>query len=52
MKLDQAERELISYVFPKQRGNVLIDNLSVFNAILYVAEQGCKWRSLPSYFSN
>jgi transposase len=37
---------------PIQRGNVKIHNLQVLNAILYVAEQGCKWRGLPSRFGN
>ena len=27
-------------------------NLRVLNAILYVAEQGCKWRGLPRRFGN
>ena len=27
-------------------------NLAVLNAILYVAEQGCKWRGLPKRFGN
>ncbi len=27
-------------------------NLNVLNAILYVAEQGCKWRGLPRRFGN
>jgi transposase len=27
-------------------------NLQVLNAILYVAEQGCKWRGLPKEFGN
>ena len=27
-------------------------NLQVLNAILYVAEQGCKWRGLPSRFGH
>ena len=27
-------------------------NLQVFNAILYVAEHGCKWRGLPKRFGN
>ena len=31
-----------------QRGNVILNNLQVLNAILYVAEQGCKWRGLPT----
>jgi transposase len=35
-----------------QRGNVKLQNLQVVNAILYVAEQGCKWRGLPARFGN
>ena len=29
-----------------------LSNLEVLNAILYVAEQGCKWRGLPKHFGN
>ena len=29
-----------------------ITNLQVLNAILYVAEHGCKWRGLPKRFGN
>ena len=29
-----------------------ISNLEVLNAILYVAEHGCKWRGLPPRFGN
>lgn len=38
--------------FPVQRGNVSLTNLQVVNAILYVAEKGCKWRALPKRFGN
>ena len=31
---------------PVQRGNVSLTNLQFVNAILYVAEHGCKWRGL------
>jgi transposase len=37
---------------PRQRGNVSLSNIQVLNAILYVAEHGCKWRGLPKYFGN
>ena len=37
---------------PRQRGNVSHSNLKILNAILYVAEHGCKWRGLPSRFGN
>ena len=29
-----------------------MENLNLLNAILYVAEHGCKWRGLPSRFGN
>jgi len=35
-----------------QRGNVNLSNLQVLNAVLYVAEQGCKWRGLPKRFGR
>ena len=35
-----------------QRGNVSLSNLQVLNAVLYVAEQGCKWRGLPKRFGR
>jgi len=31
---------------------VRLTNLQVLNAILYVAEQGCKWRGLPKRFGS
>ena len=39
-------------VLPVQRGNVSMSNLQVLDAILYVAEHGCKWRGLPARFGN
>ena len=35
-----------------QRGNVKIDNRQLLNALLYVVENGCKWRRLPKEFGN
>ena len=35
-----------------QRGNVRHENLVLLNAILDVAEHGCKWRGLPKRFGN
>ena len=46
--ITEAQYERIAPVFPVQRGNVRLSNLQVLNAMLYVAEQGCKWRGLPS----
>jgi transposase len=47
MKLTQDEFVKIKDMLPVQRGNVSMTNLQLLNAILYVAEQGCKWRGLP-----
>ena len=49
-KLTEDQYELIRPLLPVQRGNVRIANLEVINALLYVAEQGCKWRGLPKRF--
>ncbi|MCH7910409.1 MAG: IS5 family transposase [Candidatus Hydrogenedentes bacterium] len=52
MKITDAQFRRIEAYFPRQRGNVSISNIQVLNAILYVAEHGCKWRGLPSRFGN
>src|SRR5882757_8635323 len=52
MEITQTQYEQIADCLPTQRGNVRINNLDVLNAILYVAEQGCKWRGLPKRFGN
>jgi len=33
-------------------GNVSLSNLQFLNALLYVADHGCKWRGLPRRFGN
>jgi len=52
MELTESQYELIQPFLPRQRGNVSLTNLQVLNAILYVPEQGCKWRGLPKSFGN
>ena len=52
MEITQQQYEKISSIFPRQRGNVTIDNLTMLNAMLHVLEHGCKWRGLPSSFGN
>lgn len=52
MEITSAQYEKIKDSLPIQRGNVKLQNLQVLNAILYVAEQGCKWRGLPSRFGS
>jgi transposase len=50
--LTEAQYERIKSALPVQRGNVSLSNLQVLNAVLYVAEQGCKWRGLPKRFGR
>ena len=52
MEITEAQYKRIADCLPVQRGNVSLTNLQVLNAILYVAEQGCKWRGLPRRFGN
>ena len=52
MEITQAQYQRIASYLPVQRGNVSLSNLQVLNAILYVAEHGCKWRGLPCRFGN
>ena len=50
MEITDAWYRNIEPCLPTQRGNVTFNNLHVLNAILYVAEQGGKWRGLPKRF--
>src|SRR5664279_1253520 len=52
MEITAAQFNRIEQFLPVQRGNVSLSNLQVVNAILYVAEQGCKWRGLPKRLGN
>ena len=49
MEITEEQYARIKDSLPVQRGNVSLTNLQVLNAILYVAEQGCKW---PEQFSR
>ena len=52
MEITEAQYLRIEPSLPRQRGNVSLSNLQVLNALLYVTEQGCKWRGLPKRFGN
>ena len=52
MEITEVQFQRIAPHLPVQRGNVSLSNLQVLNAILYVAEHGCKWRGLPARFGN
>ena len=50
MEITEAQYQRIACSLPRQRGNVKVDNLQLLNALLYVAEHGCKWRGFPKRF--
>jgi len=52
MEITEAQYQRIASSLPRQRGNVRLPNLQLLNALLYVAEHGCKWRGLPKRFGN
>ncbi len=52
MQLRQAQFERVVHCLPIPRRKHTIDNLTVLNAVLYVLENGCKWRALPAKFGN
>ena len=52
MEITQEQYEKIEKYLPRQRGNVSITNLQLINAILYVTENGCKWRALPAIYGK
>ena len=52
MEITAEQYARIAPHLPTQRGNVSHENLNVINAILFVAENGCKWRALPKRFGN
>ena len=52
MELSEEQYTRLKDCLPRQRGNVSIDNLTLLNALLFVLENGCKWRALPRQFGR
>ena len=52
MKLTEEQYNEIKEAFPTARRKAEISNLDVLNAVLYMLENGCKWRSLPKEYGN
>jgi transposase len=50
VEISETQFQRIESSLPRQRGNVKVTNLQFLNALLFVAEQGCKWRGLPKRF--
>jgi transposase len=52
MELSAEQFERIKDSLPVARGNVSITQRSFLNAVLYVVENGGKWRRLPEHYGN
>ena len=52
MKIQKEQYEKIKDCFPKQRKPAKISNMDVLNAVLYLVENGCKWRGLPKEYGD
>ena len=50
VEIAEEQFRRIETALPRQRGNVRVTNLQFLNALLFVAEHGCKWRGLPKRF--
>ena len=52
MRLTQGHLDKIKNYLPLPRKKPGIEMIDFLNAILYVVENGCKWRALPKEFGN
>ena len=52
MELTDEQYERIAPLLPRPRGNAKLSQRQVLNGLLYMAEQGCKWRALPERFGH
>ena len=52
MRITKKQYKKIEPYLPKPRGNFVVDHLTVLNAILYVAENGCKQCALPRRYGH
>ena len=52
MKLTENQIERIQAHLPIPRKPPTVEMMKFLNAVLYVIENGCKWRALPKEFGN
>ena len=49
MEITLEQYKKIEKYIPLQRGNVSMDNVQLLNALLYITENGCKWRTFTGF---
>ena len=52
MKISKKQFNKIKNLMPVERKPAKIPNQQFLNALLYLVENGCKWRALPKKFGN
>jgi len=52
MEITEETYGKIRHILPVQRGGVTVENVTFINALLYVCENGCKWRRLPKEYGK
>lgn len=52
MKMSKKQFEKIERLLPTARKPAKITNRVFLNALLYMIENGCKWRALPKKYGN
>ena len=52
MKISKKEFNKIKYLMPIERKQPKIPNRQFLNGLLYIIQNGCKWRALPKKFGN
>ena len=52
MEINEGTYEKIRHILPVQRGRVTVKNITFINALLYICENGCKWRRLPKEYGS
>ena len=52
MQITEDQYNKIKYALPVQCGNITVVNLVFINALLYICENGCKWRRLPKEYGS
>jgi len=50
MEITVEQYEKIKHLLPVPRGNVSTETIKFINAVLYVCENGGKWRKLPKEY--
>jgi len=52
MEINERTYGKIRHILPVQRSRVTVQNITLINALLYICENGYKWRRLPKEYGN